>query len=159
MKTPHRVRQFFEKVLKKVQHYRVDVIAGDANEAVYRVFQRHKYQDLYNSSVAVKLREMQREINMGRPFESRLHIDDSANNHHSQLRSADDLDCCCVAILSWRKPPGPRIMRKLWSNTCEPTQDKEKKRAEDSSYPKDIEAMLKETTRKSYQIRKILAIQ
>ena len=92
---------------------------------------------------------MQREINMGRPFETKLHIDDSANNHHSQLRSADDLDGSCVASASWRKPPEPRIMRKLWSNTCEPTQNKEKEQAEDSSYPKTIEVTLREKARKS----------
>ena len=33
---------------------------------------RQEYQDLHNSSVAVMLREMQREVYMGRPFESRL---------------------------------------------------------------------------------------
>ena len=31
-------------------------------------------QDLCNSSVAVMLREMQREVNKDRPFESRLHV-------------------------------------------------------------------------------------
>ena len=150
MKTPHNVLQFFAKVLKKVQHYKVDVIAGDAIAASYQDYKRQEYQDLYNSSVAVMFREMQREINMGRPFESRLHIGNSTNHNHSQLRSADDFDGCCVASLSWRKPPGPRIMRKLWSNTCEPTQNKEKERAEDSPYTKAIEAMLKETARKSF---------
>ena len=58
------------------------------------------YQDLYNSSVPVMLREMQREVNTGRPFESRLNIDHSANNHHHQLRPASDLDCCFMAIFS-----------------------------------------------------------
>ena len=82
---------------------------------------------------------------MGRPFESRLHIDYSINNQFSQLRSPDDLECCFMAILSWRKPSGPRIMRKLWSNTCERAQNKEKEQAEDSSYPKEIEVMLRET--------------
>ena len=38
------------------------------------------------------LREMQREVNMGRPFESRLHINYYTNNHFSQLSSASDLD-------------------------------------------------------------------
>ena len=72
-----------------------------------------------NSSVGVMLREMQREVNTGHPFESRLRICYSTNNQSSQLRAADDLDCCFVAILSWRKPAGPMIMRKLWSNLRE----------------------------------------
>ena len=42
-------------------------------------------------------------------------------------------------------------MRRLWSNTRERTQNKEKEQAEDSFYPKAIEFMLRETTRKSYR--------
>ena len=38
----------------------------------------------------------------------------------------------------------------LWSNTRERTQSKEKEQAEDSSYPKGIEGMLREAARKSY---------
>ena len=69
---------------------------------------------MYNSSVAVMLREMQREVNTGRPFESRLHINDhNTNNNVSRLRTASDLDCCFMATLSWREPPGPKIMRIL----------------------------------------------
>ena len=33
MKSPLRVRQFFETVLQQVQNFKVDVIAGDANAA------------------------------------------------------------------------------------------------------------------------------
>ena len=84
------------------------------------------------------------------PFESRLHIHFSTNNPFSQLRSPDDLDCCFMVFRSWRKPPGPRIMRKLWSKTCERAQNKEKEQAEDRSYSKEIEIMLRETARKSY---------
>ena len=60
--------------------------------------------------------EMQHEVNVGYPFESKLHIDYSTNNHPPQLHAANDLDCCLMAILSWRNPVVPRIMRKLWSN-------------------------------------------
>ena len=45
----------------------------------------HFKVDLYDSSVAVMLREMQREVNTGHPFESRLQIDYSTNNHPPQL--------------------------------------------------------------------------
>ena len=62
------------------------------------------------------LGKMQREVNAGHPFGIRLRIVYSSNNHPPQLQGADDLDCCFVAILSWRKPVGPRLMRKLWSN-------------------------------------------
>ena len=34
-----------------------------------------EYQDLHNSSVAVMLREMQREVHTGCQFESRFHTD------------------------------------------------------------------------------------
>ena len=105
MKGPYRVREFFAKVIKKVQHYRVDVIAGDANAAAHKYYKKQEYQDLYNSSVAVTLREMQREVNTDHPFESRLHIDYSTDNHYSQLRSASCPDFCFM--------PGPRIIRKL----------------------------------------------
>ena len=83
-------------------------------------------------------------------FESRLHIDFYTNNHFYQLRSAGDLDCCFMAIVQWRKPPGPRIVRNLWSNSREQTQGNEKRKGEDSSYPKGIEALLRETARKGY---------
>ena len=55
VKTPCRLRQFLKTLLQKVQHYKVHVIAGDANAATRR-------QRLYNSSVAVMLREMQRKV-------------------------------------------------------------------------------------------------
>ena len=87
-------------------------------------------------------REMQKEIKMNRPYQSSLHNDYLTTDHHSQLRSTDYPDCCFMAILSWRKPPGSRIMRKNWSNTSERAQSKEKEQAEVSSYPNDIEVML-----------------
>ena len=62
-------------MLQQVCHFEVDVIAGDANAAAYKYHKKLKYQDLHNSSVAIMLREMQREVNMGLPFENSLHID------------------------------------------------------------------------------------
>ena len=125
------LKQFIKTVLQQVHHLNVDVIAGDANAAQYKYNKRQENQDLHSLSVAIMLREMRREVNRGRPFESRLHIDCSTNNHSSQRSSASDLDCCFMAILSWRKPPGPRIMRKLWSNLREQTQGNDKRQAED----------------------------
>ena len=58
-------------------------------------------------------RDMKREVKTGRPLESRLHIDCHNKNHFSQLRSASDLDCCLMAMHSFRKQPGPKIMRTL----------------------------------------------
>ena len=101
MRAPYRVRQYFSKVLKKVQNYMVDVLAGDANAAAYKYYYRQEYKDWFNSSVAVMLREMQWEANRNRPFQSRRHIDYSTNNHRSQLRSTEYPDCCFMAILSW----------------------------------------------------------
>ena len=101
MRAPYRVRQFFAKLLRKEQHYKVDVLAGDANAAAYKYYKRQEYQELYNSSVVVMLREVQREVNRNRRFQNRLHIDYSTNNHHSQLRSTEYPDCCFMAILSW----------------------------------------------------------
>ena len=103
-----------------------------------------------NSSVAVKLREIQREVSMGRPFKSRLHIDHFTDNHLSLLRSAGDLDCCFMAVLSGREPPGSRIKKTLWSNTRERTRSEEKEQAEDSSHPKGVKVLLKGTARQSY---------
>ena len=54
------------------------------------------------------------------------------------------------------KPPGPRIMRRLCSNTCERTQSKEKEPAEDSSYPKDIE--VEKQLWRPFHIWKVLTI-
>ena len=96
------------------------------------------------------LREMHRVISTDRPFENRPHTDYSTNNHHSPLCSINFPDCCLMAFLSWGKPLGPRNMRRPWSNTRERMQSKEKEQAEDSSYPKGIEVMLRETARKNY---------
>ena len=106
MRVPHRVRQIFAKVLQKVQHYRVDVIAGDATAAAYRYHKRQEYQDLYNSSVAVMLREVQREVNMNHQFQSRLHSGHSTNNHHSQLPSTDFSYCGFMACSLMEKTAG-----------------------------------------------------
>ena len=125
MKPPYHFRQLFKTVLQHVHNNRVDVIAGDANAAPCKYYKKQEEQDLHNSSVAVMLREMQREVNTGRRYDSRLHIDYHTNSHFSQLCSADDPDCCFMAFLSWRKPPRSRIMRKLWSNTRERTQSNE----------------------------------
>ena len=96
------------------------------------------------------LREVQREVNRNRPFQSRLHIDYSTNNHHSQLRSTEYPECCFMAILSCESRLDPELRKKLWSNTCESIHNNQKERAEDNSYPKSIDIMLRETARKSY---------
>ena len=75
---------------------KVDVIAGDANAAANKYYKNQESQDLYDSPVAVMLREMQREVNTGHQFGSRLRIDYSTNNHPPQLHAADDLECCFV---------------------------------------------------------------
>ena len=62
------------------------------------------------------LREMQSEVNTGHPVERKLHIDYTTKNRPPQLHAATDIDCCFMAILSWEKPAGPRITKKLWSN-------------------------------------------
>ena len=47
MNAPNRVRQVYAKELENEQHDRVDVIAGDANAATYRYYERQICQDLY----------------------------------------------------------------------------------------------------------------
>ena len=116
MKSPASVQQFFKTVLQQVCNFCVGVIAGDAKAAAYKYYNSQEYPDLHDSSSAVMPREMQREVNTGYPFEGKLHVDFSTKNHPPQLHAADDLDCCFMAVLSRRKPLGPRIMRKLWSN-------------------------------------------
>ena len=109
MNAPASVRQFFKTVLQQVHHLKVDVIAGDANAATYKYYKPQECQDLHNSSVAIMLKEMQREVNSGRPFESKHNVHYSTFNHSSQLSSASDLDCCCMAILSWRNHLDTRL--------------------------------------------------
>ena len=53
MKSLAAVRQFFETVLQQVRHFKVDVIAGDANAIAYKNYKRQEHQDLHDSSVAV----------------------------------------------------------------------------------------------------------
>ena len=72
MNAPGSVRKIFKKVLQLVYNFKVDIIAGDANSAACMYFRRQEHRDLYNSSVAVMLREMQREVNEGRPLKTRF---------------------------------------------------------------------------------------
>ena len=101
MNAPGSVRKFLYKILQQSYNYKVDVIAGDAVAAAYKHFKNQKYRDLYNSLVAIMLREMLREVNEGRPSEDRLGIDYYHNNHSLYINSKNDLDCCFKAILSW----------------------------------------------------------
>ena len=68
-------------------------MAEDAKAAAYTYHRKQECQDLYNFSVAIMLREMQREVNTGQPVENRLHIDYASKNRPPQLHAADDLDC------------------------------------------------------------------
>ena len=77
-------------VLQQVCHFEVDVIACMPKPQQRGMIKKN--QDLYNSSVAVMLREMQREVNTGHPFERKLHKDYSTNNHPPQLHAATDTD-------------------------------------------------------------------
>ena len=113
MKSLAAAREFVKTVLQKVCHFKVDDIAGNANAAAYRYHENQEYQYLYNSSVAVMRRETQCEVNTGQPFENRLHIYYSTNNHPLQLHAADDLYCCFMAILSW-KASGTQNHEEAW---------------------------------------------
>ena len=95
------VRNFFQTMLQQVCHFKVDVTARDANAAAYKYNKKQEYQDLHNSSIAITLREMQREVNAGHPFERKLHIEYSSNNRPTQLHAANDIHCCFMEILPW----------------------------------------------------------
>ena len=150
IKSPAGARHFLKTVLQQVCHFKVDVIAGDANAALYKYYRSQEYQDLYDSSVAVMPREVQREVNTGHPFESKLHIDYSANNHPPQRHAADDLDCWFMAILSWRKPVAPRIMRKLWSYTTTGQFANLREQTEDNSRERGVESQLRAAAQRGY---------
>ena len=49
MKSPAATREFFKMVFQQVCHFKVDVIAGDANAAAYWYYKNQEYQDLYNA--------------------------------------------------------------------------------------------------------------
>ena len=144
------------------------LVSGDANAAAYKYYKKQEYQDLHNSSVAIMLREMRREVNMGLPFENKLHIDYSTNNHPTQLHAADDLDCCFMAILSWRKPAGARFTRKFSSDLKqnhavtsreqlpelrERTNYPRWKRTEEISRERRIKAQLRATAQRAHRDR------
>ena len=74
MTAPGSVRNIFKIALQRVYNFKVDVIAEDANLAAYQFYKRQDYQDLHNSSVVVLLREMQREVNMGRFTVGAIHF-------------------------------------------------------------------------------------
>ena len=66
MNAPVSVQQIIKTVLQQVQHFKVDVITGDANAAAYKYNKRQENQDLHSLSVAIMVREMRREVNTGR---------------------------------------------------------------------------------------------
>ena len=150
MSAPASVRQFFKTVLQQVHRFKVDVIAGDVNAAAYKYYKRQECQHLHNSSIAIMPREMNVRSIRDTRFDSRRHIDYFYRKSFFKVSSANDLDCCFMAILSCGKPPGPRIKRKLSSNTRERTQGNEKRQGDDSSYPKAIEDLLRATARQNY---------
>ena len=144
------VREFFGTVLQQMYHFKVDVIAGDANAAAYKYYKKQEYQNLHNASVAIMLREMQSEVNMGLPFENKLRIDYSTNNRPTQLHAANDIDCYFMAILSWGKPvwsnllPGlSMISREQIAELLEQTADKKEKNTEDISRERGVEIQLR----------------
>ena len=81
MKTPYCVPDFIANVLQKEKQYKVDGIAGAAHAAAYKCYKKQESLDLYNSSIAVMLSEMQHEVNTGGQFEISLHLDHYTNNH------------------------------------------------------------------------------
>ena len=81
-------------------NFKVDVSAGNANSAACEYLRKLEYRDLHNSSVAVILREIQREVDEGRPLGDSLCIDYYNNNHFLHTSTASDLDCCFMAIPS-----------------------------------------------------------
>ena len=95
------VREFFGTVLQQVCHFKVGVIAGDANDAAYKCCEKQERQDLYVrflSCIHAK-REMQREVNMGHPFERGFTL----NIRPAIIRlfhESTDFDCCFLAMLS-----------------------------------------------------------
>ena len=91
------------------------------------------------------VREIQREVDEGRPLEDTLCIDYYNNNHFLHTSTASDLDCCFMAILSQWKPPGPRMMRTLWSNSRERMENYQKRKDGGGSFPEGLDIMLKET--------------
>ena len=122
LRAPHRVRQVFAQSLKKVQHHRVDVVVGDATAAAYRYYKRQEYQALYNSSIAVTLRQNKRKFKMNRPFQSRHHSDYPTDHHHSQLRSTDYPDCCfhgCSLMekTAWTQNLEKTLEQHVWAYT------------------------------------------
>ena len=52
------------------------------------------------SSKICTILQLQRKVNEGCPFETRLHIEYFSNDHFSQLSSESALDCCFLAIHS-----------------------------------------------------------
>ena len=72
--------------------------------------------------------------NTGRPFESKHNVHYSTFNHSSLLRSASDLDCCLMAVLSsgnhmdlgsWENSGATRVsVHGLWDRCLHPAQDK-----------------------------------
>ena len=96
----------YATMLQQVCHFKVDVIAGEPTPHHTSAKKRQKHQDMHGSSVAIMLREMQREVNTGHSFERRLHIDYSTCNHPPAIWLS----------FHGESQPDPEFMRKLWSN-------------------------------------------
>ena len=105
------------------------------------------------------LREMQREINMGRPCESRLHIDYSTDSHHSQLRSADDLDCCFMAILSWKTHQDQELCENTGAIRVSLRTAQKRNKLRTALTPRLLKSCSEKQLGRAIQIQKILAIQ
>ena len=111
---------------------------------------KQQYQDVYNYSVAIMLREMQREGNEERPLETRLDIDSYTNNHFSQLCSASDLDLVLHGHSHVETHLDPESWENFGATRVNEYKANENRRGEDSSHPKGIEIFVRETAKKGY---------
>ena len=98
MKSPAAVRAFFETVLQRMRHFKVDVIALDSKAAAYMYYKNQEYHDLYDF---LSCRHAKRDATRGA---SHLLF---YQKHPSQLHEANDFDCCFMAILSWESQSDP----------------------------------------------------
>ena len=122
MNAPAAVRQFLKTVLQQVCHFKIDVIAGDANATAYKHYKRQEYQDLHNSCCHHVERCNVRSIRDA-------HLKASFTSIIKPIIillsfTQEEILTVVLWLFSHGKASWIQIMRQLWSNSRKQTQRK-----------------------------------
>ena len=107
-----RAAEVFTTFLQLCLDYRVDIYAGDANQAAFKCYNSQDKLNIPNSLISYLTRSMVAEVNIGKPIWQRLQVHMLNNNFEGNL-TGEDPDCCVMAIWSWGRTQSGTVLRNM----------------------------------------------